>query len=81
MQVGVGCVQGPLWFTARLQMSIHSGCVFAAGRFSLNLLIVIDFFFQQIVGYPSTKVLTSEEKDLLWQFRFYLTNQKKVNGQ
>lgn len=34
--------------------------------------------FQQIVGYPSTKVLTSEEKDLVWQFRFYLTNQKKV---
>ena len=39
------------------------------------------FFFQQIVGYPSTKVLTSEEKDLVWQFRFYLTNQKKVNLQ
>ena len=35
-------------------------------------------FFQQIVGYPSTKVLTSEEKDLVWQFQFYLTNQKKV---
>lgn len=34
--------------------------------------------FQQIVGYPSTQVLTSEEKDLVWQFRFYLTNQKKV---
>ncbi|RMX58215.1 hypothetical protein pdam_00000159 [Pocillopora damicornis] len=32
----------------------------------------------QIVGYPSTKVLTSEEKDLVWQFRFYLTNQKKA---
>lgn len=39
------------------------------------------FFSQQIVGYPSTKVLTSEEKDLVWQFRFYLTNQKKVNLQ
>ncbi|CAH3041450.1 unnamed protein product [Porites lobata] len=32
----------------------------------------------QIVGYPSTQVLTSEEKDLVWQFRFYLTNQKKA---
>ncbi|EDO27688.1 predicted protein [Nematostella vectensis] len=25
----------------------------------------------QIVSYPPTKVLTSEEKDLVWQFRFY----------
>ncbi|XP_032217979.2 phosphatidylinositol 3-kinase catalytic subunit type 3 [Nematostella vectensis] len=32
----------------------------------------------QIVSYPPTKVLTSEEKDLVWQFRFYLTNQKKA---
>lgn len=31
-----------------------------------------------IVLYPPTKVLTSEEQDLLWKFRFYLVNQKKA---
>jgi len=33
---------------------------------------------QEIVGYPQTKPLTSEEKDLVWKFRFYLSTQKKV---
>ena len=32
----------------------------------------------QIVNYPSTKQLTSEEQDLIWKFRFYLINQKKA---
>jgi phosphatidylinositol 3-kinase len=31
-----------------------------------------------IVGYPQTKLLTSEEKDLIWKFRFYLSTQKKA---
>lgn len=31
-----------------------------------------------ICSYPSTKALTSEEQDLVWKFRFYLTNQKKA---
>ncbi|XP_077989101.1 phosphatidylinositol 3-kinase catalytic subunit type 3-like [Glandiceps talaboti] len=31
-----------------------------------------------IVGYSPTKTLTSEEEDLLWKFRFYLTNQKQA---
>lgn len=31
-----------------------------------------------IVNYPPTKVLTSEEQDLVWKFRFYLTSQKKA---
>ncbi|KAK3601062.1 hypothetical protein CHS0354_029288 [Potamilus streckersoni] len=31
-----------------------------------------------IVGYPPTKVLTSEEQDLVWKFRFYLSFQKKA---
>lgn len=31
-----------------------------------------------IVSYPSTKVLSSEEQDLVWKFRFYLINQKKA---
>lgn len=31
-----------------------------------------------IVGYPPTKVLTSELQDLVWKFRFYLSNQKKA---
>lgn len=31
-----------------------------------------------IVAYPPTKVLTSEEQDLVWKFRFYLSSQKKA---
>lgn len=32
----------------------------------------------QIVDYPPTKVLSSDEQDLLWKYRFYLMNQKKA---
>lgn len=32
-----------------------------------------------IVAYPPTKTLTTEEQDLVWRFRFYLSNQKKVS--
>jgi len=31
-----------------------------------------------IIEYPPTKTMTSEEKDMIWQFRFYLTSQKKA---
>jgi len=31
-----------------------------------------------IVSYPPTKVLTSEEQDLVWKFRYYLMSQKKA---
>ncbi|RIB03510.1 atypical PIKK PI3K protein kinase [Gigaspora rosea] len=31
-----------------------------------------------ILKYPPTQPLTSEEKDLLWKFRFYLTRDKKA---
>ncbi|XP_039299622.1 phosphatidylinositol 3-kinase catalytic subunit type 3 isoform X1 [Nilaparvata lugens] len=31
-----------------------------------------------IVAYPPTKPLTTEEQDLVWKFRFYLSNQKKA---
>ncbi|XP_052794304.1 phosphatidylinositol 3-kinase catalytic subunit type 3-like isoform X2 [Mya arenaria] len=31
-----------------------------------------------IVGYPPTKTLTSEEEDLVWKYRFYLSSQKKA---
>ncbi|XP_013404834.1 phosphatidylinositol 3-kinase catalytic subunit type 3 [Lingula anatina] len=31
-----------------------------------------------ILGYPPTKTLTSEEQDLLWKFRFYLSEKKKA---
>ena len=34
--------------------------------------------FQSIVAYGPTKTLTSEEQDLVWKFRFYLTNQKQA---
>ena len=40
----------------------------AANRDQLNL----------IVGFPPSKVLSSEDKDLIWTFRFYLSSQKKV---
>ena len=33
-----------------------------------------------IVAYPPTKTLTTEEQDLVWRFRFYLSNQKKVRA-
>lgn len=31
-----------------------------------------------IVSYPPTKVLTSEEQDLIWKFRYYLMSQKRA---
>ena len=31
-----------------------------------------------IVSYPPTKILTSEEQDLVWKFRYYLMSQKKA---
>ncbi|XP_046401340.1 phosphatidylinositol 3-kinase catalytic subunit type 3 [Ischnura elegans] len=31
-----------------------------------------------IVAYPPTKQLTTEEQDMVWKFRFYLSNQKKA---
>ncbi|XP_077598670.1 phosphatidylinositol 3-kinase catalytic subunit type 3 [Stigmatopora nigra] len=31
-----------------------------------------------IVGYPPTKQLSSEEQDLVWKFRYYLTTQEKA---
>ncbi|XP_064607919.1 phosphatidylinositol 3-kinase catalytic subunit type 3-like [Liolophura sinensis] len=31
-----------------------------------------------IMGYPPTKTLSSEEEDLVWKFRFYLSSQKKA---
>ncbi|XP_005612913.1 phosphatidylinositol 3-kinase catalytic subunit type 3 isoform X3 [Equus przewalskii] len=31
-----------------------------------------------IVSYPPTKQLTYEEQDLVWKFRYYLTNQEKA---
>ncbi|KZW02778.1 atypical/PIKK/PI3K protein kinase [Exidia glandulosa HHB12029] len=30
-----------------------------------------------ILSYPPSQVLTSEEKDLIWKFRFYLTREKR----
>lgn len=31
-----------------------------------------------ILAYPPTTALTTEEQDLIWKFRFYLSNQKKA---
>lgn len=30
-----------------------------------------------IVAYPPTKQFTNEEEDLIWKFRFYLSNKKR----
>lgn len=35
---------------------------------------------QIIVSYPPTKQLSSEEQDLVWKFRYYLTTQEKVGA-
>lgn len=35
---------------------------------------------QIIVSYPPTKLLSSEEQDLVWKFRYYLTTQEKVGA-
>lgn len=39
---------------------------------------VICLHHQIIVSYPPTKQLSSEEQDLVWKFRYYLTTQEKV---
>lgn len=31
-----------------------------------------------ILGYPPTTALSTEEQDLIWKYRFYLSNQKKA---
>lgn len=33
---------------------------------------------QTIVSYPPTTTLTSEEQDIVWKYRFYLTSHKKA---
>ncbi|KAI9203886.1 kinase-like domain-containing protein [Polychytrium aggregatum] len=33
---------------------------------------------QRVLRYPPTQALSTEEKDLLWKFRFYLTKDKKA---
>lgn len=51
-------------------------------RGRIYLIKVVLFFFsllQIIVSYPPTKQLTYEEQDLVWKFRYYLTNQEKVS--
>ena len=32
----------------------------------------------EIVGYPSTRALSREEEDLIWKYRYYLSNDKKA---
>lgn len=35
------------------------------------------YVFQVILNYPPIQVLTSEEKDLVWKYRFYLARDKR----
>lgn len=58
----------------KLVRSVRSGTV----SHEMKPNAVVRDQLNQIVGYPPSKVLTSEEKDLLWQFRFYLSSQKKA---
>lgn len=39
---------------------------------------VVRDLLNAIVSYPPTKVLTSEEQDLVWKFRYYLVSQKRA---
>ena len=58
-----------------------SPCVRRMYVTSQNLLVSHVSFVQSqsIVGYPPTKTLSSEEEDLVWKFRKYLSGQKKVS--
>jgi len=38
---------------------------------------VDEFILQVILNYSPSQLLTSEEKDIVWQFRFYLARDKK----
>lgn len=45
-----------------------------------NTVYSLFFNYQKsIMSYPPTQMLTPEEKDLVWKFRFYLTREKRVN--
>jgi phosphatidylinositol 3-kinase len=35
------------------------------------------WIFQVILNYPPSQILTLEEKDLVWKYRFYLTRDKR----
>ena len=37
------------------------------------------FSLQAIVRSPPGRILSSEELDIVWKFRYYLTRDKKVN--
>ena len=40
-------------------------------------MIPVNFTLQEVLNFPPTQPLTSEDKDLIWKFRFYLTRDKK----
>lgn len=40
-------------------------------------LWILIYHLQEILNYPPSQPLTSEEKDLIWKFRFYLTREKR----
>ena len=46
-------------------------------EFMLSRVTFHDFLPQTILSYAPTQPLTSEEKDLVWKFRFYLTRDKR----
>ena len=50
--------------------------------FDINLKPDIDHkqMLTKIINYPVTKPLKRAEQDLLWKYRYYLTQNKKVNN-
>ena len=53
---------------------MSSGCVLPSLRISLTPARIN---FQVILNYAPSRVLTSEEKDLVWKYRFYLARDKR----
>ena len=53
-------------------------CVLMYMSVCLSTLTPASLWSQIIVSYPPTKQLSSEEQDLVWKFRYYLTTQEKV---
>jgi hypothetical protein len=54
---------------------MSSGC--ALSQLWIGITSIDGWVFQVILNYAPSQVLTSEEKDLVWKYRFYLTRDKR----
>ena len=44
----------------------------------MNVLLESFTYAQEIISYPPTHLLTDDDKTLIWSFRYYLTQDNKV---